>query len=255
MIRCLIVDDESPAREELMYLLNEYEELEIVGTAKHGIEAIELNDKLKPDVIFLDIQMPKVDGIEVAKEVIKSTNVPLIIFVTAYDEYAIQAFELNAIDYLLKPVSQERLDKSINKVEERLDNISNEYEQKLKKLLNVITNKEDKNIKKICLYKNGTIVPLDINKIIYATVENRNTVIFSVEGKYEYSHTLSDLEEKLNLSNFFRSHRSFLINLDFIEEIEPWFNSTYQVKMKQINEKIPVSRKQVKEFKNIMNIT
>mgnify|MGYP000291671353 CR=1 FL=1 len=116
----LIIDDEAPAREELKYLLNNYSEIEIVGLAKHGLDGLEKIKSLEPDLIFLDIQMPKLNGIEVAKQLLKLPKIPKIIFVTAYDEYAINAFELDAIDYLLKPIDEAELLKAVKKYEDRL---------------------------------------------------------------------------------------------------------------------------------------
>lgn len=253
MIRCIIVEDEIPAREELKYLLQEFEDIDIVGEAPNGLEAIELIQRLKPDLILLDIKMPKISGIEVAEHIVKNDHVPLIVFITAFDQFAIKAFEVNAIDYLLKPVSKERLKKAIEKIKEKHYSKA-DYDDRLEKLLRVIKNEKRNRVSKISVYKNGRLIPLDPGEIIYITVEGRNTIIVSTKGKFESNNTLSQLEEKLNTKNFFRSHRSYLINLDYIEEIEPWFNSTYQVKMKNSKEKIPVSRSQVKDFRRIMNI-
>lgn len=242
MIRTLIVDDEAPARKELIYSLKKFGEIEIVGEASHGIEAIELNDKLKPDLIFLDIQMPKLNGIEVAKKILDSNHKPYIVFVTAYEKYAIDAFEVNAMDYILKPITEERLEKGMEKIL-----------AKVKKVEKIgIRNRENSN--KICAYTNGKLIPIDLKEIIYVTVEDKNTVIFSTKGKYEVNYTLGELSEKLNSPTFFRSHKSFLINLDYIEFIEPWFNSTFNVVLKNVDIKIPVSRGQSKEFKELMNI-
>ncbi|WP_427340130.1 LytR/AlgR family response regulator transcription factor [Caloranaerobacter sp. DY30410] len=253
MIRCIIVEDEMPAREEIKYLLQEFDDIDIVGEATHGLEAIELIQRLKPDLIFLDIKMPKISGIEVTERVVKGEYVPLIVFITAFDQFAIKAFEVNAVDYLLKPVSKERLKKAIEKVKE-IHYSRADYDDKLEKFLRFIKNERRNKISKISVYKNGKLIPLDPGEIIYITVEGRNTIIVSTKGKFESNNTLSQLEKKLNTKNFFRSHRSFLINLDYIEEIEPWFNSTYRVKMKYSKEKIPVSRSQVKEFRGIMDI-
>ncbi|RKD31562.1 LytR/AlgR family response regulator transcription factor [Thermohalobacter berrensis] len=253
MLKAIIVDDEMPAREELKFLLKEFNEIDIIGEASNGVEAIKLNEKLRPDLIFLDIQMPQITGIEVAEKVLDSTHVPLIIFVTAFDQFAIKAFEVNAIDYLLKPLCKERLEKSIKKAINLYKAKNYDYENKLEKLIKEIKGRNEK-VDKISVYKNGRLIPLDLDEIIYATVKEKNTVIVSTKGEFETNNTLSQLQEKLKNHNFFRSHRSFLVNLDFIEEIEPWFNSTYQVKLKNNKEKIPVSRNHCKEFRKLMNI-
>ena len=242
MIKTLIVDDEAPAREELIYSLKKFGEIEIIGEASHGIEAVELNNKLKPDLIFLDIQMPKLNGVDVARKILDTNHNPYIVFVTAYEKYAVDAFEVNAMDYILKPIAEERLEKAMEKI---LDKMKNRDKTSFRKY---------ENTSKICAYDNGKLIPLDLKEIIYATVEDRNTVIFSTRGKYEVNYNLGELYERLDSPSFYRSHKSYLINLDYIEFIEPWFNSTFNVILKNVDIKIPVSRGQAKEFKEIMNI-
>ncbi|MCF6466780.1 LytR/AlgR family response regulator transcription factor [Clostridium sp. Cult2] len=254
MIRTMVVDDETPAREEIIYILEKFKEIIIIGEASHGLEALELNEKLKPDLIFLDIQMPKLNGIDVARKIIDGLYRPYIVFVTAYEKYALEAFEVNAMDYILKPISEERLEKVMRRIIANMGKGKEEYIYKLNNLIASISHQDQETITRICVYDMGKLIPLDSKEIIYATVEDRNTVIVSTKGKFEINYTLSELCEKLNKSTFFRSHKSFLINLDFIEVIEPWFNSTFNVVLKNIDMKIPVSRSQSKEFKELMNI-
>lgn len=256
MIRCLIVDDELPARRELKFLLQEFDDVAVIGEASYGFEAIELNFKLQPDVIFLDIHIPQISGIEIADKIIRSDHIPLIIFVTAYEQFAIQAFELNAIDYLLKPIVKQRLEKSIKRASYTIGETKNSnYIHQIDKLLHTLDQNKQSRISKISIYNNGKLIPIDSSEIIYATVQERNTVIVSTKGKFESNNTLSHLEEKLNDQKLFRTHKSFLINLDYIEEIIPWFNSTYLIELKHTEEKIPVSRSNIKYFRQIMNIS
>lgn len=254
MIRTLIVDDELPARQELIYMLEAFEELKIIGEASHGREAIELNKRLKPDLIFLDIEMPKLNGIEVARKILAGNHAPYIMFVTAYEEYALDAFEVEAVDYILKPISQEGLERGMERILalDRAKNPKVRREASYPSLGRGFPKPEISN--KMCVSDNGKLIPLDLREIIYATVEDKTTVVISSRGKYEVAYTLGELAEKLASSMFFRSHRSFLINLDHIELIEPWFNSTFNVILKGIDIKIPVSRNQSKEFREIMNI-
>jgi DNA-binding LytR/AlgR family response regulator len=254
MIRTVVVDDEMPAREELIYILQGFKNIDIIGEASHGMEALELNRKLKPDLVFLDIQMPKINGIDVARVILKESHIPLIVFVTAFEKYAVEAFDVNAIDYILKPISEDRLAKTMDKIVNNLGIDKDEYYAKLDKLLLDLNAKEMEFNKRISVYSNGKLIPLDTKDIIYATVEDKNTVIISKKGKFQINYTLGQLFNKLNSTSFFRSHKSYLINLDLIEVIEPWFNSTFNVKLKNVNEIIPVSRSQSKEFKKIMNI-
>lgn len=255
-IRALIVDDEMPAREELKYLIEKYEGIEIVDEAKHGLEALNILKEKDIDLVFLDISMPKISGIDVAETISSDKNkMPFIIFITAYDDYAIKAFELNAIDYLLKPVTEDRLIKAINRVEESLYKDNYKYEMKLKNLINDMnSNYSDYKSEKVCLYKDGTFIPVDKEDIILATIEDKNIIIITNKGKFVYHETLTHLEERLSNDNFFRSHRSYLINLDYINKIEPWFNNTYHIDMEGYEKKVPVSRGQVKDFRVIMNI-
>jgi len=254
MIKCIIVDDEFPAREELKFLLKEFENIKVIGEATHGLEAIEINEKVKPDLMFLDIQMPQMSGIDVAESLIKTEHMPFIVFVTAFEEYAIKAFEVNAIDYILKPISKNRLSKTIKKVMNTTETKNGTFEQKIERFLLDMRKENYAKTNKISIYKEGKLIPVDPHEIIYVTVKARNTLIVSTKGRFESNNTLTQIEERLNLPTFFRCHKSFLINLDYISEIVPWFNSTFLIKMKNINDEIYVSRGQAKEFKKIMNI-
>lgn len=254
MQRCLIVDDEMPARQELLFILKGMEKIEVVGEASHGIEALELIKKLKPDIVFLDIQMPQMSGIDVARKLLGEEHKPSIIFVTAYDKFAIEAFEVNAIDYLLKPISEERLKERlerIGKIKEREEDLS---KNQLGELIQYIKLNTKTSPQRISLYHKDKIIPLDLEEIIYATIEDKNTIIVSGKGKFEINCTLNELMERLDPKTFFRTHKSYIVNLNSIESIEPWFNSTYNINLKSNKEVIPVSRSYVKRFRELMNI-
>ncbi|WP_353096443.1 LytTR family DNA-binding domain-containing protein [Tissierella praeacuta] len=253
MLRCLIVDDEKPARQELLYILSNIEGVEVVGEASHGIEALELIKKLRPDIVFLDIQMPQMSGIDVARKLLEEEYRPMVIFVTAYDQFAVEAFEVNAIDYLLKPISEERLERRLEDIILKDDKEKFDY-NKLDKLIQDIKSNTKITTKRLSLYHNNKLIPIETKDIIYATIEDKSTVILSNKGKFETNYTLNDLMEKLDSSNFFRTHKSYIVNLNYIESIEPWFNSTYNINLKDIDEVIPVSRNYAKNFREIMNI-
>ena len=251
---CLIVDDEIPARQELLYILNNIEGVKVVGEASHGMEALELNRKLKPDIMFLDIQMPEMSGMDVARILLGEEHKPMVIFVTAYDQFAIEAFEVNAVDYLLKPISEERLRnrlKKISLVKEKKEDIN--YE-KLSKMIQDIKlgTKVLPNI--VSVYHNNKLIPIEIKDIIYATIEEKNTIIVTDKGKFEINCTLNKLLERLDSSIFFRSHKSYIVNLKSISSVEPWFNATYNINLKDDLGMIPVSRSYAKAFREIMNI-
>ena len=254
MQRCLIVDDEMPARQELLYVLSNVKDVEVIGEAAHGMEALDLIEKLRPDIVFLDIQMPKMSGIDVARKLLDKEYQPIIIFVTAYDKFAVEAFEVNAIDYLLKPISEERL-------KDRLERI-NEIKQKeetlniiqLGKLVEYLKSNEKTSPQIISLYHQNKFIPIEMEEVIYATIEDKTTIIVSSRGRFEINCTLNDLMEKLDSSVFFRSHKSYIVNLKYIESIEPWFNSTFNINLKGNKDVIPVSRNYYKDFKRVMNI-
>ena len=252
--RCLIVDDEIPARQELLYILNNIEGVEVVGEASHGMEALELNKKLKPDIMFLDIQMPQMSGMDVARILLGEKHKPMVIFVTAYDQFAIEAFEVNAMDYLLKPISEERLKdrlKKISSLREKNEDINYDKLSKMLKDIKIGT-KTLPNI--ISVYHKNKLIPIEIRDIIYATIEDKNTIIVTNKGKFEINCTLNKLLEKLDSSIFFRSHKSYIVNLKNILSVEPWFNATYNINLKDDLGMVPVSRSYAKAFREIMNI-
>ncbi|MDK2920242.1 MAG: two-component system, LytTR family, response regulator LytT [Candidatus Petromonas sp.] len=258
-MRCVVVDDEMPARDEIIYLLEEIGGVKILGEASNSVEALAAIKKYEPDVIFLDINMSGMDGFELVYEIMKLYHRPYIVFVTAYDQYAIKAFEVNAIDYILKPIDKKRLEKTIKRINNFL--ISNEANKdagieaknKINKFLRDF--KDSKKVKKICVYKNGKYIPLNPEDILFVTTVDRNTIIRSKIGEFCTNLTLSELEEKLSGYNFFRSHRSYLINLDEVKEIYNWFNGTFQVVLNHVDDvKVSVSRNKASEFKEIMNI-
>lgn len=253
MITCLIVDDEFPAREEIKYILSKTDKVKIVGEASHGLDAIEKYQNLNPDLIIMDIQMPQINGIEVARRILDHNPIPMIIFVTAYDQFAVDAFEVNAVDYLLKPISEERLLSRIDKIhssrskKEEIQSI-----EKLNRLINEL--RQTTPCSRISVYHNNKLIPINTKDIIYITVENKATIIAATSGKYESRNSLNEILKKLEPSEFFRTHKSYILNLNFIESIDPWFNSTYNINLKGSKTVIPVSRNYVKEFKIIMNI-
>lgn len=256
MLNCIIVDDEKPARDELNYILtHKCEGLKVVAEASNAIEAMSiLNEREDIDLLFLDIKMPEITGIDFAKILLEKKIDVKIIFVTAYDEFAIKAFRVNAIDYILKPIDENILRESLkNKVFKNTEEDEGQNLKELEKLIKYM-DKRSKKVEKLTVYYKNKMVPLDYIDIIYITVENKETYIYTKDRKYYISSTLNNLMKELDNNIFFRSHKSFIINLEQIESIEEWFNSTLKLKMKNIKDKIPVSRTNVREFKDIMNV-
>lgn len=282
-MRVLIADDERPARDELNFLLSQIEGIEIVGEAASGEEVVTQVKKLQPDVLFLDIQLPDASGVDVARQLFLEGLNPVIVFATAFDQYAVKAFEVNAVDYLLKPIHEERLSETIARLQKRLkgdNNPENEFpsqntkigseeaenaheneelqekiqgqpEEFLKKL-DMIYYALKQTPSKLKIEENGRIYLIPGTEILYATIEDRFVRIVSEQKSYLTNYTLCELEGILG-NSFLRVHKSYLANVDKIESIIPWFNNTYNLIMKDRQE-IPVSRTYVKSFRQRMGL-
>lgn len=252
MIKCIVIDDEKPARDELKYLLSQKEQFELVGEGENGVDAMNLINSTNPDVVFCDINMPLLNGIEVAKLISKKNIDVQLIFVTAYDEYAIQAFELSAVDYLLKPIRDERFDQTVERL---IKNIKDHTEDthKLNKLLETYTTPVEKS-NHLCLYREGLLYPVKLSEVIYIHSEEKMAYFHTEKGVFESTKALTEIEDLLPQNEFFKCHRSYIINLNSIESIIPWFNRTYRVKLSGVEEEIPVSRSQTNKLKEYLNI-
>ncbi|MCF8018809.1 MAG: LytTR family DNA-binding domain-containing protein [Vallitaleaceae bacterium] len=250
MIQVILVDDERPALEELSYLLKSYEDIRILGTYTDPMVALTKLHKTKVDVVFLDISMPEMDGLRLAKEIMKLPHPPLIVFATAFDEHALQAFDIHAIDYILKPLSEVRFDRTIQRIHDQLDNRSHQALSIKELISSTLQPRYDK----LPVWKNDRIYLISKSDILFCTTNDNETRIVVKNEAYMVLETLSELELQLDEKNFFRCHRSFLINLDAIEEIIPWFNNTYAVKLLNYEEHIPISRRNTKTFKGLINM-
>ncbi|GAA0725515.1 LytTR family DNA-binding domain-containing protein [Clostridium malenominatum] len=240
-INCIIVEDELPAAEELKYTLNEYSFINVLDMAHDGESGLHLIKSTNPDVVFLDINMPLKSGMELAKEIkIFNKNID-IIFVTAYDEYAVNAFEVEALDYILKPFDEKRIFSTINRLYNKKANI-----------LSNDTYKKTTTVNKIPCEKHGKIILVPISEIYYCYVENEKVYVKTKKQIYPTPFTMYKLEDRTNL---FRSHRSYLVNLDNIKELYSWFNGTYKLVMNDDdNSEIPISRKNVRNLKDILGM-
>jgi DNA-binding LytR/AlgR family response regulator len=250
MIKVVLVDDERPALEELSYLLKSYEDIQVLGTYTDPMIALTKLHKTKVDAVFLDVSMPEMDGLRLAKEIMKLPLPPLIVFATAFDEHALQAFDIHAIDYILKPLNEARFDRTIHRIEEQLKNQNNQTLSIKELISSTLQPRYDK----LPVWKNDRIYLISKSDILFCTTNDNETNIVVKKERYMVLETLSELELQLDEKNFFRCHRSFLINLDAIEEIIPWFNNTYAVKLLDYEEYIPVSRRNTKTFKGLINM-
>ncbi|HOP64504.1 MAG TPA: LytTR family transcriptional regulator DNA-binding domain-containing protein [Spirochaetota bacterium] len=253
MINVIIIDDEEPARVELKFLLEKYDDINIVAEGSDGEMAVKLCYDLKPDLVFMDIQMPALSGIEAAEILVNSGHPPYIIFVTAYDAYAIRAFELHAIDYLLKPVQTERLESSLERVRKLLGS-DHEISTQLKAMREMLGGySENRNSKIITVCRDEKFYPVPFEKIKYAYADDKKTFLVTTSGKFSYRNTLHHLEEILP-EYFIRTHRSYIININFIRNIEPLFNGAYQITISDDDNPIPLSRSHSRSFKEIMQM-
>ena len=254
-IPTVVVDDEQLAREELAYLLKAHPEIEVVAQGQNGLEAVKLIREYEPDVLFLDVQMPGLDGFGVIKELIaKKAKLPHIIFATAYDQYAVQAFEVNAVDYLLKPFDKARLARAVERARARLETQAAPAER-LQALLQSVHAQASQPTKLLVKAQNRLFL-VDSSAVIYTTIEDGliTVVTQNLEGFSNY-RTIEDLQEALDPNIFWRVHRSYLVNINKIKEVVPWFKSSYMLRMDDRKQtEIPVSRAQTKRLRELLKL-
>lgn len=249
MIRALIVDDEKLARDRLQLFLRDFAEVEVVGTAKNGPQAIQAIDALKPDVVFLDVQMPGVDGFGVLQAI---HHRPQIVFATAYDQYAIRAFEVCAVDYLLKPISRERLTETMRRVRDRV--INQAAPPAIEEILDALEARERRYLQQVPVQRGRQILVLPTEQILWFEVEDRIVFAYIDGDRFMTNFTLRELEEKLDPNVFFRAHKSRLVNLRYVKAIVPWFAGRYKLVMKdQKGSELELSRAQTRLLRSRMH--
>jgi len=240
-MRTLVVDDEKLARDRLLGFLRHIEDVEIVGEAADGVEAVERIAETRPDLVFLDVQMPGMDGFEVLRTI--APPVPQVVFATAYDEYAIRAFEVEAIDYLLKPFSRTRVDEAVGRVRNRRGNGHVDVEAVLKRL----EGNRKEHLRQVPVHSGKRILLVPVEDVLWFGVEYRLVYAHTAERAYMTNYTLRDLEERLDPETFFRAHKGSLVNMRQVREIVPWFGGRFKLLMKdQVASEVPVSRAQAR---------
>ncbi len=252
-ISTVIVDDERLASDELAYLLREFPEIEIIATGTNGLDAVKVIESLEPDLVFLDVQMPGMDGLSVIRN-LRDRDVPLPYFIlaTAYDQYAVEAFALEAMDYLLKPVDRERLAQSIERARRA---ITEKAKTPVAELAPVGTRSAAQRTK-LLVRANSRNFIVDASDVVYATIDDGliTIVTTTVEGQSNY-RTIEELQSNLDPDTFWRVHRSFLVNINRIREVIPWFKSSYQLKMDDKKQtEVPVSRVQTKRLRALLKL-
>jgi DNA-binding LytR/AlgR family response regulator len=221
-MRVLVVDDEELARVRIRELLADLPDVEVAGEAENGLQAVAMTRELDPDVVILDIQMPGMNGFEVVDAL---SDVPLIIFATAFDEYAIKAFEINSVDYLLKPISKERLTESIERARGLLDDAPR-LDENMARLTGLVRERE---IRRLPVMKGKKIVLVNLEDVVWIGVEDELVFAHTRSEKYMVNTTMTELEGRLNPHVFFRCHRSSIVNLNHVKEIIPWFGGKYKI--------------------------
>lgn len=247
-MKAIIVDDERLARNELRNLLSEFPEIEIIGEAINAADALLKIEELQPDIVFMDIHMPGTNGIDALRQLKELEEIPKVIFVTAFDDHAIEAFRLNALDYLLKPVDPERLNETINKLLSTEDDENFEpLQQNTRK--DRVLNVDDK----IFIKDGDKCFYVSLHEIRYFESMGNYVKVYFKNFKPTILRSLNSLEDRLSADHFFRANRKYIINLNHITAIENWFNGGLQVTLSN-NEKIEISRRQTIRFKDMMSL-
>ena len=258
-LRTIVVDDEQLAREELCFLLGQLGGIDVVAQASNGIEALRVIEEHAPDVVTLDIQMPGLTGFEVARRLGRAGVDSHVVFVTAYDQHAIEAFEVNAVDYLLKPVEAGRLATAIERVRKRIQSdrpsAPRTKPEDLERLLHLLGERQDRR-EQLAVKIGDRFLLIQADEVVHASVEDEviTVVTNSLSGTSNY-RTLDELQTRLDPAVFWRVHRSHLVNINKIKEIVPWFSRNYMLKMKDgKGTEIPVSRTQTKRLREYLRL-
>jgi two-component system, LytTR family, response regulator LytT len=276
-ISTLIIDDEQLARDELMFLLESMGDVEVVAQGDNGIEAVDLIEEYHPDLVFLDVQMPGLDGFAVIQRVMDRRRakpeangwaLPQFVFATAYDQYAVRAFDVNAVDYLLKPFDRNRVEQALERVRSRITGGTSgapspgesPIESQLDALLQLLKAPQNSGRvaqpAKLIVQAQNRLLLVDQAEICYAAIDEGVIRIATqnFEG-HSKCRTLEELLEQLDPALFWRAHRGFVVNIDHIREVVPWFKSSYQLRMDDKKQtEIPVSRAQTKRLRELFNL-
>ena len=257
-LRTVVVDDEQLARDELCFLLSKLGDVEVVAQAANGVEALDVIEEQTPDLVLLDVQMPGLTGFEVARRLLQGGFESHLVFVTAYDQHAIEAFDVNAVDYILKPVESARLETAIERVRKRMQpdrGAARPVGADLDRLLQMLGDRNDRR-EQLAVKVGDRFLLIHADEVVHASVEDDviTVVTNSLSGTSNY-RTLDELQARLDPGVFWRVHRSHLVNINKIREIVPWFSRNYILKMKDAKgTEIPVSRSQTKRLREYLRL-
>ena len=257
-INTIIVDDEKPARDELAFLLKAFPEINVVGLGKNGVEAVSLIKEHAPDLVFLDVQMPGLDGFGVLKKLVeKKMKLPHVVFATAFDQYAVQAFDVNAVDYVLKPFDKARISKAIQRARKMMETQTSATER-LEQLVSQLGAPRQTPAPPVKVLVNWQqrLLLINAEDMLFAERDGGAVSIVTreMEGSSNY-RTLEELHAALDSDLFWRPHRSYLVNIHHIKEVVPWFKSSYMLKMSDKKQtQIPVARAQIKRMRELFKL-
>jgi DNA-binding LytR/AlgR family response regulator len=257
-LSAVIVDDEQLARDELVFLLKSVGDVDVVAQGKNGLEAVNLIREHSPDLVFLDVQMPGLDGFGVIKKLLdRKVPLPKIVFATAFDQYAVKAFEVNAVDYLLKPFDKKRVAQSVQKARSKMGSSASSSD-KFETLVKMLESQKPQ-ASKILLKSTGRLFLVNQKDICFASIEDGTITVVTggmhgMEGQSN-CRTLEELLDSLDPNLFWRAHRSYLVNINRIKEVVPWFKSSYQLRMDDKKQsEVPVSRAQTKRLRELFGL-
>jgi len=256
-ISTLVADDEQLALDELQYLLRDFPEIEVVGSASNGLKAVEMAEDLEPDLMFLDIHMPGLDGMSVIRRIREGDgHIPYFILATAYDQYAVEAFQLEALDYVLKPIEKDRLAQAIGRAHKFITERAQIADAMPLPAPSAESSKPLLQRTKVLVRSQGRNLIVDAHDIVYATIDDGliTVVASGIEGMSNY-RTIEELQSNLDPDTFWRVHRSYLVNINRIKEVIPWFKSSFQLRMDDKKQtEIPVSRVQTKRLRALLKL-
>lgn len=245
-IRIIIAEDEPINRAHLRNIFEKHPNIESIAEASNGLELLKLTARLKPQAVFMNIEMPEMDGMTVARKMMENDEDIIIVFVTGRSDFAAEAFEISSCDYILKPFTQGRVAKALERIQSRLA----EREIERQKLINIL-----KSTDKLYIRSGYELYFIDINSIYYIEKERKKTVVHTTNNRYETHESINELEKRLDKMNFFRSHKCYLVNLKMIEKIVPWGDNSHLVKFFGLKKDALIARSKVKMLYDLLEIS
>lgn len=251
MLRAIIISNEELSLAQLLHVLSQQQTVHVLGTCTDPLQALTDIHKQKPDIIFLDLDLPVDNGLMIAEEILAIDENIAVVLITGHNEYAVRAFELNVADYLLKPISKRRLNWTLERINKRLNTGNCQSKPNTLSIFKTLNSTESLN--KVFVWEDDRIILLPTTAVMFLTIEDRDVHVVTQQKNYITGQTLNYWEERLRNLHFFRCHRSYLVNLDKVEKILPLFGGTYNLKLAGQME-VPVSRNYAKQLKNILGL-